>query len=408
MDTDVYTLATAYFSAQQQASLMTVVPDSPRAPRSLVVMNTQSAKEEESGRNKKETTSYENNLIHNFVYSNALGDDEKRTFFEERRRAVACNFFDKIEKIYLNGTDKNVPRSICKSCGSSQNGIKFETLLVESKGIPPKAETRNVKGTISWNEETTPQALDIYNLFKRVDDVEELLAKTNEQLCTKGNAITMQGLEITALKKQLEKRGQSKLHFSAPPIMSPFTDKETMNQPAADNPSISWAESTRIMQGVTRTPEIPPPSPSNIVLQPATPAKGMLDAQEGTASQQKTPKTWAQIAMAQELRPAMKDRLRATKEVLRTANLAPTRRIAAKPNKVAPYFPNVRKGPIGEHRRILTRFLPGWAVLSLSFICRSTADIFTHALSQRPLITSMKLSGYTHLTDYDLSNPFSN
>ncbi|PXF39595.1 hypothetical protein BWQ96_10708 [Gracilariopsis chorda] len=110
--------------------------------------------------------------------------------------------------------------------------------------------------------------------------------------------------------------------------------------------------------------------------------------------------------MADELRPAMRNKLQETKDALRAANLTPIPRVDARPNPVALYFTNVRRGPIGEYRRILTRFLPGWAVLALSFIGRSTAEILTHAPYQTRLITSMKLLGYAHLPDYDPSKPF--
>ncbi|PXF39627.1 hypothetical protein BWQ96_10675 [Gracilariopsis chorda] len=106
------------------------------------------------------------------------------------------------------------------------------------------------------------------------------------------------------------------------------------------------------------------------------------------------------------LRPEMKDRLQATKDALRAANLTPLPRAAGQPNPTALYFANVRRGPIGEYRRILTRFLPGWAVLALSFIGRSTAEILTHAPYQSRLVASMRLLGSTHLPDYDPSKPF--
>lgn len=127
---------------------------------------------------------------------------------------------------------------------------------------------------------------------------------------------------------------------------------------------------------------------------------------------QSTPKTWAEIARTprmESLAPAMQDRVEKTKQSLQDSGFAPTTQIrkkeenSSRPIPTAVYFAGVPRGRISVFRKALMQqhALPGWAILSLSFIGQSIVEIITHKPLHDRLTSVMSMCGYRLLKHYD-------
>lgn len=323
-----------------------------------------------------------------------------------------CKFCKTVGKINLNGLDKHGVRAVCRACGKSYNGDAFISLLAEHTQVEETGTPRATKRRISWDGNSIPVSADQEQLVKRLDDLEATVATLRTQVRRQSEAITAQQLEIKALQEEARQWKMGQPAFSAPARM--IIDHHSPHQPAIQQQharrNAAPPQPNTTASPAKATPQTSPAAGPNNAARD-TPLLGAKEPepQQPDATHGNHPrKTWAQVAMASELRPAMRNRLQQTMDALKAANLTPIHRQQAQPNPVALYFGNVRRGPIGEYRRILTRFLPGWAVLAMSFIGRSTTEILTHAPYQARLITSMKLLGFDHLPDYDPAKPHTN
>ena len=87
-------------------------------------------------------------------------------------------------------------------------------------------------------------------------------------------------------------------------------------------------------------------------------------------------------------------------------------RFRAKDSRPAPiirqlFFRNVQRGPIGQVRKELRKYLPSRALLGLSFVGSSTLEIFCDDTPSRKaeslatlLIEAMEISGFTHAKNF--------
>ncbi|PXF39594.1 hypothetical protein BWQ96_10707 [Gracilariopsis chorda] len=167
------------------------------------------------------------------VYFNTLGEDEKKAFFQQRRHSIECHCCNEKGKVYLNGKDKNGIRATCKGCGRSHNGVNFARLLLKHKDVEPRPTTRGIKRR--YGDPTTTMNLDIEQLVRRVDDLEGLLTKANEKLRHHGEVITAQGLEIAALKEELQQQRRGKMNFSA--LQDKVMSRRTLSRKATPLPT---------------------------------------------------------------------------------------------------------------------------------------------------------------------------
>lgn len=68
-------------------------------------------------------------------------------------------------------------------------------------------------------------------------------------------------------------------------------------------------------------------------------------------------------------------------------------RVTYKPNPVAVYLKNVRRGLIGSIRAALRQCLPSWAVLGFRIVGGSVLEIITDGRIKDLLITTLKVLG---------------
>lgn len=113
-------------------------------------------------------------------------------------------------------------------------------------------------------------------------------------------------------------------------------------------------------------------------------------------------KSWAEVA--RQSRPTLPSASVSKKvEESRKTMLSKGFLRAPEPRPVPVYFGGVQRGPIGEFKRCLfsTGALPKWAVLAVSFIGTSTAEIMCHGPLVNRLVATLKKIGFRYLPNFD-------
>lgn len=350
----------------------------------------------EGANNEPPSTAVETITIH---------ENELRDKINEYRENLVCTNCNKPGLLVLNGKSGNQHSQCtrCKVCHTPFSGARLRAIL--TRAIENSAGRED---DLTSAPTPTPEGdQDIVALRKHNAQLLESnrsLREQNETLISKVDALTDQNLQLTAkvdkltskveeLLSKINKNSTSDADAEQPDTQE--SDGIDKLQPEQD-PSGNKAQPDPINQpDNSETPSVPgDPGPTTSISRagPRQPKLSWVDiAQKGIGS----------------LPSGLQARLRSSMQSLGAAGFKarrPTPNPHAnmpKPDPVPVYFGNAPRGPIGHFKRALFECLPKWAVLSVSFIGASTAEILCHKTLVPRLIATMRLLRYRHLPDYN-------